>query len=247
MSAIDDLRRRILQGVDDRGFHYEAAFSSDSAGVRLVRLARRLGPLFIPEGLDPERPVITSKPSADAPAWRPFDRREGIGWHNDFSTAKQRPEATLIWIDAPDPRGAGSGDWRVAATDTVISRLEQEPDGAGFVRRLRTEALPFGYEDDEPTLYRILEPIDGGHQGLRFYGRALIEGAHAHLGHVPRATRLLVKRISRAADAVGTVLPACRGALLVVDNRRSLHDRTQQAVRGSHLRRSVLCFVEHLC
>jgi hypothetical protein len=43
---------------------------------------------------------------------------------------------------------------------------------------------------------------------------------------------------------VGCEKPASQGALMVVDNTRSLHDRLPQAVEGGQpLRTALLCFV----
>ena len=45
-------------------------------------------------------------------------------------------------------------------------------------------------------------------------------------------------------NAVGRVLAAPSGSLLVTDNRRALHDRLEQTVSGpGPLRQCLLCFV----
>jgi hypothetical protein len=83
---------------------------------------------------------------------------------------------------------------------------------------------------------------------LRFYGRALEEGASLRFGEIPNRTLEIIKRIEEAADSVGEVLPAKTGALLIVDNRLSLHDRLEQRVTGpkEQRRQAWLCFVKRL-
>jgi hypothetical protein len=237
---------RILDQIRRQGFHYEPEFSSDRQGKAVVALARRLGPLFVPGDLSPDHPVIFTRPELEAPSWRPFDRPEAIGWHNDFSTVPDRPALTLIWIAEADPAGGGHGDWRVASVADLIASIEEESDGEELLQRLRNEEVPLGY-DGTFELHRLLQPLNREEGlGLRFYGRALLEGADARFGRIPESTRRLVERIHRAADVLGRTLPARRGALLVVDNRRSLHDRTPQTPTGERRRSAVLCFVQQL-
>jgi len=85
-------------------------------------------------------------------------------------------------------------------------------------------------------------------RGLRFYGRAIEEGAWLRYGHVPNRTREIITRLEKAADSVGEVLRASTGALLIVDNRFSFHDRLQQRINGPKDRRrqAWLCFVQRL-
>lgn len=238
---------RIRSGIRERGFHHEPFLLSDREGKAVVALARRLGPLFVPEGLDPKLPVLVTKPTAQAPPSRPFDRPEGIGWHNDFSTAPERPVLSFIWVAEADPAGDDAGAWRVASVASLIKHLETQPQGATFLKELRRQPLPFGYEGDAgPAFYRLLEPTTGDEEGLRFYGRALLEGALARFGQVPASTREVVDRLTRAANAVGQQLPARKGALLVAHNHLSLHDRTAQTTRGDRRRCTVLCFVRTL-
>lgn len=195
--------------------------------------------------MDPGLPVLVTEPEAEAPEWKPFDRPERIGWHNDFSTLAERPVLSLAWIARADPE-PGQGDWRVASSPRVLARLAEDPE----IERLAREPQPFGYPDSErASLFPVIAPVagDSGREGLRFYGRSLREGARLHLGFVPPETERLIAAVEGAADAVGETLRCTEHALLVCHNGLALHDRTEQTTAGSRLRRkSVLCFLANL-
>jgi hypothetical protein len=116
---------------------------------------------------------------------------------------------------------------------------------------LSARAEPFGYRDAGGwRSFRVV--TDGGrrlrHNGLRFYGPALEEGAWLRFGRIPQRTREIVARVEEAADSVREVLPAMTDALLIVHNSFSLHDRAEQSVTGAQERRrqALLCFVKQL-
>ena len=226
------------------GYFYDPDFSADFENADAVMVAARsLGPLFVPPETNPHRPVIVTRPSVRAPKWRPFDLRESIGWHNDFSTRAGRPELSLSWIRRQDPSGPCSGAWRVASVGAVLAKLRSRSDSRKLIGKLSKEAQPFGYLDtDTSSFYRIV-----CRRGLRFYGRALTEGAQIAFDRIPDHTRDAIAVIEDAADAVGETLPASNGALLVVHNWLSLHDRTAQTVAGAGAtRQAQLCFVMKL-
>ena len=237
---------QVVAGLRARGYFYDPDFSSsvDSADV-LVRSASALGSVLIPPGTDVQRPVLLTRPSLRAPTWRPFDRRASIGWHSDFSTWFDRPVLSLSWIRRQDPAGRDAGAWRVASVRAVLSKLADSAEGRTLVGQLSRESHPFGYLDaGRPRFFRMLT-----RRGLRFYGRALTEGARAAFDKVPPRTREAIALIERTADAVGETFPASTGSLLVVHNWFSLHDRTEQTVAGAATgarRQAWLCFVRRL-
>ena len=237
---------QVVADLHTRGYFYDPDFASsvDSADV-LVRAADALGSVLIPPGTDPRRPVLLTRPSLCAPTWRPFDCRAPIGWHSDFSTWPHRPVLSLSWIRRQDPAGPDAGAWRVASVPAVLARLADSAEGRTLVGQLFRESHPFGYLDGgRPRFFRMLTP-----RGLRFYGRALTEGARLAFDKVPPRTRETIALIERAADAVGETLPAATGSLLVVHNWSSLHDRTEQTVADAATgarRQAWLCFVRRL-
>lgn len=242
--------RRVRNSLRARGYYYEPQFCAETndAGPVLAA-ARLLGRLHVPSGTTPTQPVILTQPSLSAPQWRPFDLRAAIGWHNDFSTRLRRPVLSLSWIRQGDPAGQSGGAWRVASAAAVLAKLSQSYEGTRLVAALSTRGEPFGYRDGggwHP--FHVIIRAGGGssRRGLRFYGRALEEGAWLRFGRVPDRTCEIVARVEEAADAAGEVLPASTGALLVVDNRFSLHDRTEQqvGVPSRYRRQAWLCFVQ---
>lgn len=244
--------RRVRDTLRANGYYYEPGFCSETNDAEpIVCAAILLGRLYIPPDTNPNRPVILTQPSALAPHWCPFDRQTAIGWHNDFSTRSRRPELSLSWIRKEDPTGPKGGAWRVASAAAVLAKLCQTREGKRMVADLSTQTVPFGYRDMggwHP--FRVIIGTDRklGRRGLRFYGRALEDGAWLRFGQIPDRTREIVARVEEAADAVGEVLCASTGSLLIVDNRFSLHDRTQQQVTGPQedRRQAWLCFVKRL-
>ena len=239
-----DWAERIVKSLRACGYFYDRNFSSnvDNADV-IVQAARSLGSLLIPSATDSHQPVLLTRPTIRAPKWRPFDRRASIGWHNDFSTQPERPELSLSWIRHEDPAGPCVGAWRVASVRAVLSKLTDSVGGRRLADKLSEEAQPFGYMDaGHARSFHVISQ-----RRLRFYGRALTEGARIALDRVPDQTKEAISLIEGAADAVGETLPASTGSLLIVHNWFSLHDRTEQTVTGTEARRQAwLCFVKKL-
>jgi hypothetical protein len=247
-----DWVRCVRDSLRKKGYYYEPNFSHDTNDAEpVVTAARWLGQLFDLSDADPSLPVILTQPSISAPSWRAFDQRAAFGWHNDFSTRFGRPELSLSWIRQQDPVGPKGGAWRVASVATVLDRLRESREGRQLVAALSSRAEPFGYRDGgRCRLFRVIVAAEGktANRGMRFYKRAIEEGAFLHFGYVPDRTREIIARVEEAADAVGEVLPATTGSLLIVDNRFGLHDRMEQRVTGpkESRRQSYLCFVRRL-
>lgn len=245
--------QRVRESLRARGYYYEPDFCTGTLEAGPVLMAAKLlGDLFVPSNTDVRSPAILTQPSRSAPEWRPFDRQKSIGWHNDFSTRPGRPELSLSWIRQADPGGPKGGAWRLASASAVIARICESKEGKRLIAGLSTRAEPFGYRDAGAWhAFRVVLK-SGSHDsirlGLRFYRRALEDGAWLRFGRIPDNTREIAMRIEEAADSVGEVLCANAGALLVVDNRFSLHDRTEQLVNVQEdLRRQAwLCFVKKL-
>lgn len=252
----DTTQKEWIQRVRDsllaQGYYYEPEFCSDTSEPQpVINAARLLGQLYVPSGMNASQPVILTQPSPSAPQWHPFNHHTAIGWHNDFTTRAGRPQLSLSWIRQGDPYEPQGGAWRVASVAAVITKLRQTREGRGLVTQLSARAEAFGYHDAGGWRpFRVVISADGrtSRRGLRFYGRALEEGAQLRFGQIPDRTRELIAQVEGAADAVGEVLFASAGALLIVDNRFSLHDRLEQQVAGPEERRrqAWLCFVKQL-
>jgi hypothetical protein len=245
--------RRVRDSLRSSGYYYEPEFCSEIGNAEpVLTYAKLLGHLHVPRGTDPHQPVILTQPSTSAPDWRPFDRRASIGWHNDFSTRTGRPELSLSWIHREDPDAPSAGAWRVASVVKLLVELGRTLEGRKLLSEFAKRAEAFGYCDAGGWRpFRIITKAGYGSgpvHGIRFYGRALEEGAWLRFGRVPERTREIIARIEEAGDSVGEVLRASTGALLIVDNRFSLHDRLRQQVTGpeNQRRQAWLCFVQRL-
>lgn len=245
----DSLRFEICTALAAQGYVYFPAVSTQLDAVTLVAWAKALGPLHVSGG-DLAPRCLETRPSAEAAYDEPFDGPEGLGWHNDFASQPQRPVVSLAYLARADPQGPTAGAWRVASCDGVLDYLQSTPEGSDIVRFLRRTHLPFSFSGTgEPTFLRVVEPRGPapGRLGLRFYGRAMRDGARLAYGQVPEELSQVISAVEAAADAVGQILAAAEGALLVTDNWHALHDRLPQTVVSDRpLRRSLLCFVDNL-
>jgi hypothetical protein len=242
---MDEIIRTISESLARDGFHYEPCFGPKDLSIAdrremFVAFAREFGDLYLSDG----EAVIQTNPHPQAPSWMPFDRSAQIGWHNDFVTKKKRPRLSMSWIANQDPQSPTNGGWRLASVRDVITEIRGMDDGTGILAKLAQPIFPFGYLDGGTvTYFPILEDIDGDQ--MRFYGRALREGAQLEVEQLKKTEVLeIVQLVEKTADTVGCEKPASQGALMVVDNTRSLHDRLPQAVEGGQpLRTALLCFV----
>lgn len=231
--------------LSQQGWLYLPLFQQQAdGGERAQQLARCLGPLWLPADTPPSRPVIVTSPRVDATTLEPFDRAEAIGWHNDFSTHERRPCVSLAYLERADPHGPTFGAWRVASTALVIGELNATVEGREAARLLSDTDLPFSFTGvGAPLFFRVL--TRDPNPAMRFYGRALRDGARLAYGKVPGPIEDALSAVEKAADWVGITLAAPAGALLVTHNGHSLHDRLTQSVEaGPPLRRSILCFVD---
>ena len=217
-------------------------FSQGEGDESIIALARALGQIYIPPCLSPAYPLITTQVAADAEDSPPFNQHKSIGWHSDFSSHVVRPVFSLAYLIQADAFG---GAWRVASTEDILWTLQVAPNGASLVWLLSETEFPYSFTlEDEPIFFRPLEPRTSGRLGLRFYGRALRNGAQRAYGSVPPYIERAIAAIEFAADQVGHTFYAPSGALPVVDNWNALHDRLESSISfGVPPRRSLLCFV----
>lgn len=246
--ALTSFCSRIRDSLATQGWCYLPAFAEAGGAHEVLELAQALGRLYVPPGCPASFPLIETQPAAGADDSAPFDQPEAIGWHSDFSTHEARPAVSLAWLSRADPLGRGA--WRVASCDNVLAVLRSTPEGAETVRFLSETPLPYSFtRDDAPSFFRAIEHRgpSPGRLGLRFYGRAMREGARWANGDLSPSIERAVSAVGSAADRVGHMLHAATGALLVVDNWHALHDRQAQSTDTAlPLRCSWLCFLESL-
>lgn len=241
---IDEAKAQLHQ----EGYYVAYVPASGEEAVRLVLdVGRSLGKLFVPQGCDPNAPIIRTAPTYAQQA-APFDRPEPIGWHGDFATYEDRPELSLVYITRPDPRGGEFGAWRLASVARVVGALRATDEGQKVLEFLSRERLPFSYADGEnPHWFTVLEPTSNGRIGLRFYLPSIRRGCLAEYGEVPLHIAAALTALELVADEVSEVVPTHQGSLLITSNWFALHDRTQQTISHAHQdREALLCFVTHL-
>jgi hypothetical protein len=248
-SSFELIVAEIRAGIAARGWCYLPSAFRDAGVDDFLELARELGHIYIPPGASPTRPLIETRPSAGADDFTPFDQPGAIGWHNDFSTHLQRPVMSLAWLARADPLDLGA--WQIASCDEVFASLEITPGGAETLRFLSETELPYSFTRDapKPAFFRAIERRGpgSGRFGLRFYGRAMRDGARQFYGTIPGIVEHVISEIEAAADRVGHTLHAPSGSLLVADNWHALHNRLTQTVDVAlPLRYSCLCFIEAL-
>ena len=244
--------QQVRNSLCNYGYHYEPNFCKETNNAKpIIKAAKLLGTVLTSSQIIQDDQVLITQPSTSAKQSHPFDRHEPIGWHNDFSTCAKSPELSLSWIRQEDMVQPYGGAWRVASAAEILSKLCQTKTGKQLVKELSEKGEPFGYRATSKwRTFRIITRINSSsnNRGLRFYGRPIREGAYLKFGKIPNRTRDIIFQVQEAADAVGEVLSASTGSLLIVHNRLSLHDRLEQQVTGpKHLRRQAyLCFVKKL-
>jgi hypothetical protein len=235
------LRPEIERALDSKGYWVGQGPAAPEPGVFLLALVRALGELYVPEGCDEERPLISTRPTLAADA-APFDRPGPIGWHGDFASHADRPELSFVYVARCDPAGEQAGAWRLACVERVVERLLASSDGQAAFDLLRETPLPFSYADGgKVRWFNVFEARRPGKAlGMRFYEPSIIRGCFAVHGEVPPAIASALRLVRRAADAVGETRTTRRGSLLVTDNWNALHDRTEQSAPSAGPGREAL-------
>ena len=241
--------RDVLEAVSREGYYRSGVAPTPEESVRfIVELARSLGELFVPEGCDPDEPVIRTVPTNEDLV-APFDRPAAIGWHGDFATHPDRPALSLVYVTRGDPRGHDFGKWRLASVRRLVESMRSTVDGRAALDLLSTEKLPFSYaEGEEYRWFRVFEPRAGTELGLRYYLPSLRRGCRAIYGEMPMRIVAATAALERAADEVAETVSTEAGSLLVVNNWFALHDRTGQTVATMEQNReALLCFAFERC
>lgn len=210
----------------------------------VLGVARAVGPIFVPQGCNAERPVIRTAPTRVRDV-APFDRPEPIGWHGDFATYEDRPEVSLVYVTRVDPRGGDFGAWRLASVSKVVEDLRATREGRSAMALFAETKLPFSYSDGESSRwFHVLQRHGRNRIGLRFYAPSIRRGCVAEYGSVPPSIGRALTALERSADRVGQVVPTRPGSLLVASNWLALHDRVRQTASFRRFNReALLCFV----
>jgi hypothetical protein len=179
------------------------------------------------------------------PIERPPDTPDFELFFHTGSYFRARPHELLALL-CVRPGSAGGGGSRLAVVDAVLSTMRQQGNEAAIDLLLRTPVLfrrPIrkgrGYFEAP-----ILAPIDGqvGRVQVRFERRRVLRGARGREGGYSAALLAAIAAFEAAAYTPGTFVEYALQAneLLIIDNRRVLHARTEVvggAASDRHLKR----------
>ncbi|MGB8423145.1 TauD/TfdA family dioxygenase [Paraburkholderia sp.] len=164
-------------------------------------------------------------------------------FHTDLNTSDMPPAATAMQCLERDPGAPGYGQLRVARIRELLLHLDMSyPDGRRFLTHQRVtmmnEMSPLGWEG---------AMVQGG--VIRFHPESLL-AAQKHLGRNPPELELHLKKIHEAALEVSMPIDLEPGEMLLVSNRRALHQRGACTVRfrvfpGDYDARRVSVFHAH--
>ena len=238
-----EIVKDILNSIDEKGYYYTSLFGSldislHERQIMLIKLASHFGKVRN----ESANQLLVTNPSTHALPCQAFNQGESIGWHNDFSTYKQRPSLSFSWIAQADPQSPHKGNWRLANVREILRLLWKQELGSQMKRRMTLPIFPFGYDNGDPIYFPMLQ-----NGRLRFYHRAMKEGLKKGIFKEKDISWYceIIKCIQDLADQVGEECEASTGALMVSHNGYALHDRLEQTVVSSeNYRKAILCFVD---
>lgn len=146
-------------------------------------------------------------------------------FHTDLNTADMPPTATIMQCLNPDPDAPRHGQLRVALVNDLLAELAStgQQDALRFVANDRVtmvnETSPHGWSGT------IL-----GEGGIRFHAESL-RAAQRRYGTNPPDMESCLAAINDSAIAVSTPIDLASGEILLVSNRRALHQRGGCTVR----------------
>lgn len=145
-------------------------------------------------------------------------------FHTDLNTADLPPAATAMQCLEKDPGAPTYGQLRVARLADMLRQLESSyPEGREFLTRERVtmmnEMSPHGWEG-----LMVQDHL------IRFHPESLV-AAQTHLGRNPPELQQYLEKIHEAALTVSVTIDLEPGEMLLVSNRRALHQRGACTVR----------------
>lgn len=146
-------------------------------------------------------------------------------FHTDINTADTPPAATIMQCLKRDPDAPRHGQLRVALVGDLLAELASKRDK--HVLRFLT--------NDRVTMLNETSP-DGwtgtilGEGGIRFHAESL-RAAQRRYGTNPPDMESCLTAINDAALAVSMPIDLASGEILIVSNRRALHQRGSCTVR----------------
>jgi alpha-ketoglutarate-dependent taurine dioxygenase len=146
-------------------------------------------------------------------------------FHTDINTAAQPPAATLMQCLTPDPDAPKHGQLRVARFVDVLEAVRRS--GTESAWRLLTDQRVV-MVNDASAGHWAGKVLDG--DTVRFHPETLRAGRR-RLGENPEDLEASLRNIHDAALSVSQPIDLQNGDLLLVSNRRALHQRGPCTVR----------------
>jgi hypothetical protein len=229
----------ILNEVVAKGYVHLSGVATDT-----LTYAETLGEVF--RAVKDEDPIVTMKIEGDDPMRTPYAscRTPALSLHTDYATFVEPPRFTVTHCIEPDPDFPLKGVSIVLLLRPAIDHLKvKEP---ALLELLRREAFPFrrnaehNHYHKEVATYAILD----GKDRVRF-DRTLIvpyleRSEYADRAMLMDAVLRFEEVCSEHAERVEVALD--RREVLIVDNRRVLHSRSECTARqgdGQLLSREV--------
>lgn len=146
-------------------------------------------------------------------------------FHTDINTSDRPPAATIMQCLIPDPDAPRHGRLRVATLKDVLGALRKAGNSRALRLFMEDEIVMANGTDSETWSGRI---TDGS--TIRFHPETL-RAAQRRYGANPPDFEDCLATIHEAALSVSREIDLSRGDVLVVSNRRALHQRSSCTVR----------------
>lgn len=221
VAELNSLRQRILNtwGLHDHVVVRGLPASSDGSTALLVAM-------LVFSAIKPYRNGQIVKHFRMSPWTTALSHTTATGtFHTDINTADTPPAATMMQCLDPDPDAPRQGQLRVALLGNLLDELESngEKDALRFLMEdwvtMLNETSPDGWSG---------KIIDDG--GIRFHAESL-RAAQRRYGSNPPDMESCLTAINNAALVVSTPINLASGEILIVSNRRALHQRGACSVR----------------
>lgn len=218
----------LLQQALEHGYTYQRGIKGDT-----LEFAQSLGTVFHP--LLDESPIVTMKIEGNDRTKTPYAscRTPELSLHTDYATFPSPPRFTITHCIEPDPEFPQKGVSIILIISPVIQYLRA--NNLKLLQLLQTPCFPFR-RNAEHTMYHTripTFPILDENNNVRF-DRTLI---------IPHLEELELQDSALMIEAVRSFEEACqayaqrieipldRNDVLIIDNWRVLHSRTECTVK----------------
>jgi alpha-ketoglutarate-dependent taurine dioxygenase len=213
----------VLLEVLNKGYVHLKGCQGDT-----LQLAKSFGEVFQPHPAD--NPVVTMKIEGDDPSLTPYAscRTPALSLHTDYATFDKPPRFTLTHCIQPDPGFPQKGISLVYPIQHVIEHLKYSK--TALLQLLRQSVFPFCRNVEQDRYHSNVKkfPIIDTKNCVRFDSTLILpslsQGNYPKSEILAEAVQLFEELCSLHADLVQ--IPLNRSELLIVDNHKVLHSRS---------------------